>query len=160
MSEHTIDSVYKQLLDNSFSNVLKEAKHYNFVKRKPGTINLGVLLYNILRDKFDRLNPDATNTIKKSYYCHLRNLLIDMENNEVECLPVIDSIEKHSYTSSRRNDESINLSIYTSDVKRLVYYPDPNVKVADLSHGNSIMIGRKLTRDGYKNVMTSVEVCV
>jgi hypothetical protein len=160
MNKSSLDLIYENLLNNSFSNIIKESKPGPFPKRKPGHIDLGVVIYNILRERFDKNNPDATSTVRKSFYCHLKNFLLELDgNNQVPCEPVIDVIEAHSYSSSRRNQDSINISVYTSDKYKRVYYPDPNFKISNGSD-NSVMIGRKLVNDGYKNIMTSVDVCV
>lgn len=163
----TIDDLYKSLLEASFNEVLKESVNY-FPSRTKGSINLAVVVYNILRKRFDdefsidSNQPKVSSSIARSFYCHLRNWLYENRNNVVECLPIIDKIEEHSYSVSRRTGEKMKVSIYTSNKFKTVYYSDPRfiVKDKDNPYNNSVMIGRKLTKDDYKNVMTSVDVCI
>ena len=163
----TIDNLYRVLLDASFNKIIKTSANH-FPSRTPGTIDLGIVIYNILRKKFDDdydvegKQPKVAHSLIKSYYCHLRNWLYENQGNIVECLPMIDAIESHSYSSSRRNDSKIKVDVFTSSNYKKVPYADPKFVVYDKDnpHNNSVMIGRKLTSDGYKNVMTSVDVCI
>lgn len=162
-----VDKLYKNLLEVSFNKIIKSSVPY-YPVRKPGTIDLAIVVYNILRKRFDdeflvdSNQPKVASALIKSFYCHLRNWLYENQGNVVECLPIVDKIEEHSYTHSRRNGEKIkqDYTVYTSDKFKTVWYSDPKVIVKDNNYNNSVMIGRKLTKDGYKNVMTSVNVCV